>query len=208
MRTHRRTGLVALHFAKARGLALEVAKEVEARAADVAGRDNFDLLDANWDRWFPNVMRHDENGFTRQATGYGGLVVPLFSGNTIIFSRGFVREVRFSTTRSFMHHAQLGYWGEQPVTEVRLFDKLPRVCELSETWSWAFRHIGQPLSPRTYVLPGEFSKGILEHRLNKNAYLGGLLFESAVDAATAASEVAVNYGRSRAGLSPLTPAVA
>lgn len=89
-----------------------------------AGSRDFDLLDANWDRWFPDVMRHDEQGFRRLQNYGGGLAVPLFNGNTMIFTRGFVSAVWFSRTPSYFKHADEGYWRQQPVTSVRLVDAM------------------------------------------------------------------------------------
>lgn len=86
------------------------------------GSRDFDLLDANWDVWFPDMMRHDESGFRRLQNYDGGLAVPLFNGNTVIFTRGFVSAVWFSTTASYLKHADEGYWAQQPVTSVRLVD--------------------------------------------------------------------------------------
>jgi uncharacterized protein (TIGR02996 family) len=156
------------------------------------GSRDIDLLDANWDRWFPTVARHDERGFTRQTSGYGGLVVPLLSGNTVIFSRGFICEVRFSTAHSFRKHADDGYWGHQPVTAVTLCDKEPDNYPEAGTrhrW-WLGGHT------RAYLLDSDlYSLAVMT--VNK----GERYFATRADALRALSVACVLFGRERAGLS-------
>jgi uncharacterized protein (TIGR02996 family) len=182
-----------------------------------AGARDFDLLDANWDRWFPNVIRHDHNGFSRHITGYGGISVPLLNGNTVVFARGFVQEVRFSRTRSYMEHVERGYWGNQPVTEVRLADKLPR--QDTYGWSWDRAHSGHASWP--HVLRAEVFDLLAVAREGQDelaeecrgyphlhtfdgesqeSFPAGLRYLTPERATTAASRALVAYGRSRAGL--------
>jgi uncharacterized protein (TIGR02996 family) len=144
------------------------------------GSRDFDLLNDNWDRWFPNVIRHDENGFSRHITGYGGIRVPLLNGNAVVFSRGFVHGVWFSRFASYLEHVERGYWGNQPVTEVRLIDAV--VYPSGGNGTYYVGGLGR--FPKEYW-----------HRLED--------LPSHRAALDAISAVAVDHGRSRAGLPPL-----
>lgn len=102
------------------------------------GSRDFDLLDHNWDRWFPGVRRHDEKGFERTP---GGLAVPLMSGSSLVFSRGFVHEVRFVNIAAYTSVSASGYWGEQPVCRVKIYGRVPQLYprrDGSENWRWFF----------------------------------------------------------------------
>lgn len=181
------------------------------------GSSDFDLLDANWDVWFPDVTRHDENGFRRLQNYGGGLAAPLLSGNTVIFSRGFVSAVRFSATVSYMKHANEGYWRQQPITEVRLVDKTPwfNHDKTHHGW-WSESALANPLThPDVMPLPlmihmasdpDRFDHGI-GNRFTMENLVGCIMWNHRNPALAAASRACVAHGRALANLPPLSAKV-
>lgn len=162
-----------------------------------AGSRDLDLLNDNWERWFPDCTRHDEKGFRRLQNYAGALAVPLLNGNTVLFSRGFVSAVWFSRTRSYLHHAEGGYWRQQPVTSVRLIDRTPSNNFGGRTrfkWYWAGDSAG--LQAEGYAIPFD-----VYVRLAPGERHNG--WATAEIAAEALSAACVAYGREQAGLPPL-----
>lgn len=90
------------------------------------GSVDFDLLDYNWDRWFPGVKRSETTGFLRHAPTQG-IQVPLASGSWVAFTRGFLSHANYRNVASYMASVRSGYWAQQPVSHVGIQGREPDV---------------------------------------------------------------------------------
>jgi uncharacterized protein (TIGR02996 family) len=170
------------------------------------GSRDWDLLDAHWERWYPNSRRLDGVGFKRVATG---LDVALSCGTVVTFSRGFPSRVRWSRVEAFMSAARSGYWAKQPVTRVEIADRVPdeylHTDPLGPYYRWFDAGNTRQGAGAPSLLPSELWRAFHDHALVPSLARRGETWEfpSAEAAYDAMSAGAVALGRKLAGLAPV-----